>query len=383
MTLATGIALLRGGQAAAASDFFRASIAAGNDGFDFHLGLAYACAAAGDAAGAMAAADGALRKDPRELRALVLKADLLDQRGDKLAAAFYQAALKVAPPPEMLASELRALVARAQAAVQRFSRSFESRLRAHTAQAAERLGAPTARFQQSIDLLTDKRALYLQAPTLYYFPELPQRQFFSRGEFDWLDALEVATGDIRAELDAVLARPGGFEPYLRSDSSRPTLTQTAITDNPDWSAYYLWKDGEPVPEHAAACPRTMRALEQVPLARIPGRSPSVLFSLLRPGAHIPPHNGFINTRLIGHLPLIAPAGCTLRVGNETREWVEGQTWLFDDTIEHEAWNRSSQTRVVLLFEVWRPELSAAERAYVVTLFEAIERENGAPADWGI
>ena len=156
-----------------------------------------------------------------------------------------------------------------------------------------------------------------------------------------------------------------------------------MLDNPDWGAFYLWKDGELVADNAARCPRTMRALESVPLCRVTNRSPSVLFSLLRPGAHIPAHNGMVNTRLIGHLPLIVPPGCRFRVGNETREWVEGKAWLFDDTIEHEAWNGSAETRVILLFEIWRPELSAEERALVDAMFAAIDAHSGQKPQWEI
>ena len=114
---------------------------------------------------------------------------------------------------------------------------------------------------------------------------------------------------------------------------------------------------------------------------MPNRSPVVLFSLLKPGTHIPPHNGLVNTRLICHLPLVVPAGCRFRVGNETREWVEGQAWAFDDSIDHEAWNDSDRTRVILLFDVWRPELTAIERELVTELFAAIDAYTGTKPDW--
>ena len=134
--------------------------------------------------------------------------------------------------------------------------------------------------------------------------------------------------------------------------------------------------------NAARCPRTLAALADAPLCRIPRRTPSILFSLLRPGARIPPHHGMINTRLICHLPLIVPPGCGFRVGNETRSWEEGRAWVFDDSIEHEAWNGSGQTRVILLFDVWRPELSPGERESVAAMFEAID-EFGAAPRWEI
>ena len=76
------------------------------------------------------------------------------------------------------------------------------------------------------------------------------------------------------------------------------------------------------------------------------------------------HTGAANTRLTVHLPLVIPPGCGFRVGGETREWKVGEAWVFDDTIEHEAWNRSAESRAILLFDVWNPELSALERDLV-------------------
>jgi aspartyl/asparaginyl beta-hydroxylase (cupin superfamily) len=91
----------------------------------------------------------------------------------------------------------------------------------------------------------------------------------------------------------------------------------------------------------------------------------------------------VNTRLICHLPLVVPGGCGFRVGNETREWVEGKAWAFDDTIEHEAWNSSDRTRVILLFEIWRPELTEAERGLVTSMFEAIDAAGVERPPWDI
>jgi aspartyl/asparaginyl beta-hydroxylase (cupin superfamily) len=239
------------------------------------------------------------------------------------------------------------------------------------------------RFAQSLDILFGKKRVYSQAPRYYYFPELPQIQFYDRNDFPWLDALEAATADIRSELAEVMKEPSVFRPYVQADPNRPHNDQAGMLNNPAWSAFYLWKDGEIVAENAARCPRTIRALADAPLARVKGRSPAVLFSLLRPRTHIPPHTGFVNTRLICHLPLIVPESCRLRVGNETRTPVEGKAWLFDDTIEHEAWNDSAETRVILLFEIWRPELTAEERKLVSAMFEAIDQHSGQTTAWEI
>jgi aspartyl/asparaginyl beta-hydroxylase (cupin superfamily) len=86
---------------------------------------------------------------------------------------------------------------------------------------------------------------------------------------------------------------------------------------------------------------------------------------LSAATRIPPHNVLLNTRLICHLPLIVPERCgALRVGNEERPWVEGEMLIFDDSIEHEAWNSSTADRVILLFEIWRPEIAEAERELI-------------------
>ena len=95
-----------------------------------------------------------------------------------------------------------------------------------------------------------------------------------------------------------------------------------------------------------------------------------MFSLLRAGARIAPHTGTHNTRLICHLPLIVPPGCGFRVGSEVREWEEGKLLVFDDSIEHEAWNDSAELRVVFICDLWPAALPPAERAAVSRLIPA-------------
>jgi aspartate beta-hydroxylase len=333
-----------------------------------------------DESGALAAVDRVLAIEPRNLRALILKADCFAAQGDaRAASAFYLAAVKAAPPPPELAPDVRKEVGRAQAMCERYAAQLERAVREAVAGA----NGASDRFAQSLDLIFGRRQIYLQQPRFYYFPELAQIQFFDRDAFAWLVALEAAVPEIRAELTEVLKSQGDFRPYVQGDPKRPRKAQDGMADNPDWSAFYLWKDGSPIAANAARCPKTMQALERVPLARVSGRSPSALFSLLRPGAHIPPHNGFVNTRLICHLPLVVPGECRFRVGNEVREWVEGRAWIFDDTIEHEAWNDSREPRVVLLFEIWRPELTAQERGLVSAMFEAIDAQGGDQPAWQI
>ena len=380
----SGAEALRRGDMRAARESFERLAAAGQADVNIWLGLAGSCGRLGDMAAAHAAADRALALDARNLRALILKADLYADQGDaRAASAFYTNVVRLAPPANELTSDLRADVERAHAMCQRYSREFEGYLVGKLAQAGFGARPSTARFAHSLDLLFGRRQVYFQQPTYYYFPELPQIQFYDRALFPWLDKVEAATADIRAELMQVLADEAAFKPYVQSDPSRPRNPDDRMLDNPEWSAFYLWKDGAPVAENAARCPKTLAALADVPFPQVPQRSPSILFSLLKPGGHIPAHNGFVNTRLICHLPLVVPGRCHFRVGNEVREWVEGKAWVFDDTVEHEAWNRSDRTRVVLLFETWRPELSAEERELVRAMFEAVDAHGGGTPAWGI
>ncbi|HUQ29124.1 MAG TPA: aspartyl/asparaginyl beta-hydroxylase domain-containing protein [Usitatibacter sp.] len=329
------------------------------------------------------AIDRELARDPRNVSALIRKADQLAAQGDmRAASAYYLQAVKIAAATP-LPAELHREVARARAACEGVADRIEAALRARLASSGLDEGPRAQRFRESLDIMFGHRQPYFQQPQYYFFPGLPQIQFYPRDAFPWLDAVEAATPEIRDELLAVMHEPSSFQPYVQSDPSRPRNAQAGMLDNPAWSAFYLVKDGLAIEANAARCPRTMAALRDVPFPRVAGRTPSVLFSLLRPGAHIPAHNGFLNTRLICHLPLVVPPGCSFRVGNEVREWAEGRAWLFDDTIEHEAWNRGPGTRVVLLFDVWRPELTEDERRLVTAMFEAIDAQGGQRTAWHV
>ena len=336
-----------------------------------------------DAAARAAALDRTLAADPRNIGALIERADLYAAAGDaRSASSFYLTAIRMAPPAGV-PKELAAGLARAKAACDRYARDYRDYLLRNLAAKGFDPARSSPRFAESVDLVLGQKRIYLQQPKYYYFPGLPQIQFYERSLFPWFDAVEAATAEIRAELEAILNEPDAFAPYVQGHANRPKKDEMGMLNNPAWSAYYLWKNGEPVAGNVERFPKTMQALKEAPLAHVPNRSPSILFSLLRPGAHIPPHNGLVNTRLICHLPVIVPGKCRFRVGNETRDWVEGRGWAFDDTIEHEAWNASDRTRVILLFDVWRPELTDEERRLVVSLFETIDAHSGKKPDWEI
>jgi aspartyl/asparaginyl beta-hydroxylase (cupin superfamily) len=104
---------------------------------------------------------------------------------------------------------------------------------------------------------------------------------------------------------------------------------------------------------------------------VDARAPTAYFSILDAHTRIPPHCGVTNTRAIVHVPLIVPPDCGFRVGSETREWIPGKAWVFDDTIEHEAWNQSEMPRAILIFDIWNPFLTLAERDRIRAATEVV------------
>jgi aspartyl/asparaginyl beta-hydroxylase (cupin superfamily) len=121
----------------------------------------------------------------------------------------------------------------------------------------------------------------------------------------------------------------------------------------------------------------MELLAKLPQPQVPGASPNAMFSLLAPQTRIPPHVGISNTRLVCHLPLIVPEGCWFRVGAETRYWQHGKAFVFDDPMEHEAFNPSDQLRIVFIFDVWHPDLTPTERDAVGALIGSEGETTGA------
>lgn len=328
--------------------------------------------------------DALLEREPRNIAALVAKGEHRSAAGDeRAAAAFYKAALGAAQAAAQLPMSLKPAIDLALAGLARAERSFHLQLEHSLAQSGFPEGKRPPRFQRALDLMlgSAEETLQLQQPTSFYYPDLPQRRYFEASEFPWAPAVEAATSAIRGEILAEMDRSGGrFSPYMVNDPSRPRSNYHGLIDNPEWSTLELWENGEAVPGLTDRFPGTMAAVEATDLPRITVRAPNILFSKLAAGARIPPHHGMINTRLVCHLPLIVPPSCGFRVGGETREWEEGKLLIFDDSIEHEAWNNGSSDRIILIFDAWRPEIDQEERAAITAIFEAIDgRKSALPA----
>ncbi|MGH8042189.1 MAG: aspartyl/asparaginyl beta-hydroxylase domain-containing protein [Rudaea sp.] len=211
-----------------------------------------------------------------------------------------------------------------------------------------------------------------QIPKFLFFPDLPPTTYFDRALFPWYEILESSAAAIREELNAVVDQPDELAPFLGDHSPEAMKSYLGGVEAPVWDAYFFYRHGVRFDAHHTRCPRTSAVLEALPtLVRIREHAPEVCFSVLTPGTHILKHRGVTNTRLVTHLPLIIPDHCAINVGGEERIWREGECFSFDDTFEHEAWNRSERTRVVMLLDVWNPYLTQAEREAVITLVEGI------------
>lgn len=364
-----GAGLLQRGLAGEARARFEQVTRTGRANTQIWLLLASACRAQDDPAGEEEALDAALALDPTLIRGQIMKADCRVKAGDERGALeFYQCALRWAESAE-LPPDLAAEVDRARTAVAHYAARGEATREAALAARGFPPAARSARFAESLEILAGRKEIFVQRPTGYYFPGLPAIPFFDTAAFDWVPAIEQATAAIRAELEGLLAGgAAGFRPYLHGDPDRARMDpDNRLLDSADWSALFLCESGVRNEAAIVACPQTWAAVQAAPWPRI-ANSPTVMFSLLRPGARIAAHTGMFNTRLVCHLPLIVPPGCRFRVGNEVRTWEEGKLLVFDDSIEHEAWNDSGEDRVVLIFDIWRPDLTPQERAEIDALF---------------
>ena len=164
-------------------------------------------------------------------------------------------------------------------------------------------------------------------------------------DFAWTAALRDQWEAIREEARAVALR-GEASPSLATISP----DHRSIAEVNKWRSFFLWGYGYRINENADRCPRTAAIVEA-----IPGLN-SAFFSILAPGTHIPDHRGVTKGLITCHLGLIVPrdGDVRMRVDDRIVRWAEGETLVFDDTYNHEVWNDTAGTRVVLLIQFERP-----------------------------
>jgi aspartate beta-hydroxylase len=345
-----------------------------------HKNLAFAYAMRGDFDAALDALNQALALAPDFALAHLHKGEVLESLGRECEAleSYYTGVEQgyrqgFWAQPAALPPKQRGLLEHAVGLVEAARERF---IGGRLAPIRERYGAHAlARVDQCIEIQLGRRPREnphpRQQPTRMAFPGLPARNFFPREQFPMFDSLEEATPNIQAELASVLAGSEGFQPFIHRPDGQCEENWRALNDSPDWNAFFFYRDGVRWEDNCRRCPKTAAALDAIDLCRVPGHGPEAFFSVLTPGTHIPLHTGMTNTRLTCHLPLVIPDNCGIRIGGEDYTWREGRCIIFDDTFEHEAWNGSERTRIVLIFDIWNPDLTAIEREALSVVIDAM------------
>jgi ornithine lipid ester-linked acyl 2-hydroxylase len=170
--------------------------------------------------------------------------------------------------------------------------------------------------------------------------------FFDNERFAWIAQLEADWQTIREEAERLLEDRDALANF--QDISKD---QIEITDDDRWKTFFLYGYGFEAKLGVQMCPKTAELMRQVP-----GMT-TAMFSILSPRKHILDHRGPYKGVLRYHLGLIVPREaeqCRIRVGDDIRHWEEGKSLIFDDTFNHEVWNDTDETRVVLFVDVLRP-----------------------------
>jgi beta-hydroxylase len=206
-------------------------------------------------------------------------------------------------------------------------KSLWERIVAFTITAGEAILAPIERF-------IGKRSLVGDAT------------FFPLERFPWVEHIEQNTAVIREEVERLLDDREDLPNF--QDISKD---QIEITDDDRWKTLFLYGYGFTAELGVELMPRTAALMRE-----IPGMT-TAMISILSPRKHILDHRGPYKGVLRYHLGLIVPAdaeSCRIRVGDDIRHWEEGSSLLFDDTFNHEVWNDTDETRVVLFVDILRP-----------------------------
>ncbi len=337
------------------------------------LNRAVALRLLGDYHASLRVLDDALDMRPYDFMALLAKGAMLEKINQtKAAVEVYRNALKIAPPrascPPGVVSQMdyaAGLIDRHAKALAEFMKDRISPLKAELGEASR------DRFEEGLEIYAGLKQPPQQQPLLLNYPRLPVIPFYDRTLCPWLAQLEEATPVIQAELTTLLETAfDEFSPYIAYPKGAPVNQWGELNHSRKWSSLFLWKDGLRQDEVCARAPQTAALLESLPMADQDGFAPTAMFSALQPKTHIPPHTGSSNVRLLTHLPLILPGPARFRVGNTVREWEMGRAWVFDDTIEHEAWNEADAMRVILIFDDWNPYLDDGEKRLITEMMKA-------------
>ena len=225
------------------------------------------------------------------------------------------------------------------------------------------------------------------APSLFYYPGLASKPWWNARDDLNLAALEAATPAITAEYLALKDASGSLPPSDYEDGANSDHGEGLHKGETEWHWASLIDRGRRQESMWKRCPNTAAALEAIGPGRLcEGEMPFAFafFSTLRGASRIAPHYAPANLRVRVHLPLLVPEPekCGMRVAGETRHWKVGEALAFDDAFEHEVWNDGVEERVVLLLDLWHPDLTPEEIDGVRGMFREIERMQEARREKG-
>lgn len=233
----------------------------------------------------------------------------------------------------------------------------------------------TSRAKEALWARTNDEVIHqndpMYCPELFFIPSLEKRPVFHEQEFTWSDILKKAYTTIRKELLSFIGDAN--DPLLRPYLPKEMLVQDSLKQlagSLNWSAADLFHQGQLNDEISGFFPETLNVIRQLPTYGLDDTPYEAFFSILKPQQVIAPHFGQSNHSLNVHLPIIVPPNCHLNVAEKQYQWIEGTPLIFDDSYIHSAHNLSSQARIVLIFNVWHPELNSEDQKLIQQSFMA-------------
>ncbi len=350
------------------------------------IDLALAHLATGSSTAAVSSLESALKRAPSHLLGWLLLGQIRHEMGDGAGAnkAWYQAVTRAKragqwSDAQNTPAQLADVISQAKEKVRQSRRElffgcYEDLRQEFGPQELKRVDRALSGYLREWDATPSSAR---QRPTFLYFPGLPDSPYLDPFSQPWAERLQAAFAVIREEALRVIEEDAVLPDFVDVPEGRRMVDYVGGEGpTPAWEAFFFYRHGERFDANHARCPQTSALLESIDLCHINGQAPEILYSILRPGSRIMPHYGVSNVRAVMHLPLQVPLDCALNIVDAgEHHWQEGQLMMFDDTYLHEAWNRSTSTRVILLMDCWNPHLSLIERMAVRQLIETISALN--------
>lgn len=210
-------------------------------------------------------------------------------------------------------------------------------------------------------LRSDHRPSYLGYSNISEEPYIP---FALKTDIELLSLLN----EIKEEVLLILDKRQG-KPYVKNIQGVPAGFDHLIGSN-DWRSVDVYAGGKLLVAEGKALISLLK--QHFDLADCAPLAPEVMISILEPGTHITPHVGTSNIKHTLHIPIVLPEGdLGIKVGGIVKKWKFGDCILFDDSFEHEAWNKTQNTRIVLIVDIWHNDLSFNERAFLKNIMPLI------------